>query len=388
MSGARRESFWWVDGRGYRDHPGSLERRRRSLFTVFVDNISHRLSWREVKASFDEFEMLKAIRYRSGISLDGKRLKVKQADYPRGRLVNNTGRPNDEQCEGGKRNGASSYKEVFTGAKGNREREHQEAKTVENNKNSKKNIASQGQTSVETIQSAMFLEGVTARVRPAGGLDVLVTFGDKEEMETLLESYSEIFELWFDSISPYNADIETRSYMVWVKVEEIPIHLWSMKLFKALGNSWGKFIRIDHATAEKDRLDHALLQVEVSSKNKIPAYPQIQFNGKIIILSAFIADVEKVEIKRQILATKKGKEVVEENFSSLENQSWWKEGDNDSFFEGNWDKTKEAFVQENSCKKTSSERMLKKSKVMGTLFFFFNRTCRTFVKRHKKDQLL
>ncbi|KAK6261718.1 hypothetical protein QUC31_007534 [Theobroma cacao] len=111
---------------------------------------------------------------------------------------------------------------------------------VEYNQNTKKNIVNQGQTGVEVsiaedelqwlsrsaigkmrkslscqvVHSAMFLERVTARVRLVGGLNMLVIFGDKDKMETLLESYNEIFELWFDSISPYNVEVEIKSYTV------------------------------------------------------------------------------------------------------------------------------------------------------------------------------
>lgn len=64
----------------------------------------------------------------------------------------------------------------------------------------------------KSIQSAMPLEGVTVKVKPAGSLHAFVTFGEKETMETLLQSYSEIFDLWFDSIAPYNVKEETKNY--------------------------------------------------------------------------------------------------------------------------------------------------------------------------------
>ncbi|KAK6266655.1 hypothetical protein QUC31_017492 [Theobroma cacao] len=106
------------DGSGSRGFHDNLERWRKSLCTVFVDNVSYRISWRELKVCFDEFGIMvdvfipnrtwnrhnnygfvrflhehgmrKAIQYGEGIHLNGLRLKVKEAyrDRQRKRFLN------------------------------------------------------------------------------------------------------------------------------------------------------------------------------------------------------------------------------------------------------------------------------------------------------------
>ncbi|KAK6255816.1 RNA recognition motif domain - like 10 [Theobroma cacao] len=155
------------DGSGLRGFHDNLERWRKSLCTVFVDNVSYRISWRELKVCFDEFgimvdvfipnrtwnrhsnygfvrflhehEMRKAIQYGEGIHLNGLKLKVKEA-----------------------------Y------------RDRQRKKVPQ-----------------------------------------------REVMEVLLQSYSEIFNLWFDYLVPYDAEVEMRREVVETPLRSSENQSWS-----------------------------------------------------------------------------------------------------------------------------------------------------------------
>ncbi|EOY14430.1 Uncharacterized protein TCM_033819 [Theobroma cacao] len=92
-----------------------------------------------------------------------------------------------------------------------------------------------------SVESRLFSEGIIMQVRPVGGLFVLVTFTNKEEMEEYLDRCPDL-EPWFQSLSPYKADKDDRKYRVWVKIEEIPLHIWHDDSFKAIGDAWGNSI--------------------------------------------------------------------------------------------------------------------------------------------------
>ncbi|EOY27024.1 Uncharacterized protein TCM_028975 [Theobroma cacao] len=53
------------------------------------------------------------------------------------------------------------------------------------------------------VQSVLFYEGTSVLIQPMGDLEVLLTFGEDDEMNVLLETYLEIFLLWFEMVIPY-----------------------------------------------------------------------------------------------------------------------------------------------------------------------------------------
>ncbi|EOY09112.1 Uncharacterized protein TCM_024500 [Theobroma cacao] len=77
----------------------------------------------------------------------------------------------------------------------------------------------------------------------------------------------------------------------WVKVEEIPCHIWHEDSFRAITNAWGKFIKIDHNNDEKWRLDFAMILVEVKSLRIIKAFIDISVNGKEYYVRAFVSNI-------------------------------------------------------------------------------------------------
>ncbi|EOY13275.1 Uncharacterized protein TCM_031794 [Theobroma cacao] len=149
------------------------------------------------------------------------------------------------------------------------------------------------------VQSYLQKEGIMVLVRQAGGLNVIVTFGNKGEMEVVLDQYYDIFSVWFENIKPYNMEKDERRYKVWVKIEELPTHLWNLKMFEAIGNCWGKFLKVDQETERRSRLDVAVIKVEIMSKKNVPVNQQIIVNGKAYIMRTSIIREESCDMERQ-----------------------------------------------------------------------------------------
>lgn len=54
-------------------------------------------------------------------------------------------------------------------------------------------------------------------------------------MITLLENYWELFDMFFESLIPIDIARYERDIRLWVKLSEIPLHLWHSNTFKAIG---------------------------------------------------------------------------------------------------------------------------------------------------------
>ncbi|XVF55571.1 hypothetical protein PTKIN_Ptkin06aG0046700 [Pterospermum kingtungense] len=81
--------------------------------------------------------------------------------------------------------------------------------------------------------------------------------------------------------------------------EEVPLQVWDIKFFKALGDMWGAFIKIDEDTVCRRRFDITRLLVMVDSKLKIPSYVTVKHGDAIFKL---VVTLEK-DIKQDASAT-------------------------------------------------------------------------------------
>lgn len=119
------------------------------------------------------------------------------------------------------------------------------------------------------IEARMFTEGFSVQVRMVEGLSTLVTFEDYEEMVVMLENCWDLFDQWFESLIPLDIASSDKEVRLWIKLEEIPIKLWHLNTFKAVAQCWGDFIGVDRATFTRERLDRALILVNVKSRTII-----------------------------------------------------------------------------------------------------------------------
>ncbi|WRX16642.1 RNA recognition motif domain - like 10 [Theobroma cacao] len=128
-------------------------------------------------------------------------------------------------------------------------------------------------------------------------------------------------KLWFSGmfvVQGRNCGTDERSFNVWVKLEEIPLHVWHESSFKAIRDTWGRFIKADKDTMESWRLDQALICVEVKSLKHITTYTHLKVNGRDYFIRATIVDVVKSEPR--VKASNYG-----EGTSNSKSKSQWSE---------------------------------------------------------------
>lgn len=196
-----------------------------------------------------------------------------------------------------------------------------------------------------SIECSLFMEGIIAQVRLVGGLFVLVTFGNRQDVEVYLDRCMDLFEPWFVSLTPYCVVQDERSCKVWVKLEEIPLHMWHEDCFKAIRDTWGSFIKVDKDIKEKWRLDQALICGEVKSLRNITTYTHLMVNGRDYFVRSSIMEVEKTEPRVRPSS------FYEAMTESVSKSHWSKEDQNRE-----WEEAGEGDVIEDNFRKSTSWR--------------------------------
>ncbi|XVF41900.1 hypothetical protein PTKIN_Ptkin01aG0317600 [Pterospermum kingtungense] len=100
-------------------------------------------------------------------------------------------------------------------------------------------------------------------------------------MKLFLKDSKWACKVWFDEVHPWSKSSVYRRIPLWIVLEEVPLHLWDCKFFKALGDLWGIFLEVDPATASRSRFDVAKILVIVDSRFKIPLVVSVK-NGDCV----------------------------------------------------------------------------------------------------------
>ena len=136
-----------------------------------------------------------------------------------------------------------------------------------------------------SVQGSFFREGFYCQVRPLGGNTVLLTFCEKDEMEICIKDFKHWWNYWFEKVSPWSAHDVARDRFTWLRLEGVPLHLWSEKLFSAIGALWGSFVTTDDSTHRRLRFDIARILVSVKSDSAIPPSIFFKANGEYYKIS-------------------------------------------------------------------------------------------------------
>ncbi|OMP08755.1 hypothetical protein COLO4_06134 [Corchorus olitorius] len=68
------------------------------------------------------------------------------------------------------------------------------------------------------IQGRLTHQGICVNVCPLSNISVLLTIGSMEEMNTLLEEYSNMFSTWFEEVTPWTVAKAERVSHMWISV--------------------------------------------------------------------------------------------------------------------------------------------------------------------------
>ncbi|XVF78709.1 hypothetical protein PTKIN_Ptkin14bG0157400 [Pterospermum kingtungense] len=175
---------------------------------------------------------------------------------------------------------------------------------------------------VESIASSLKEKGLACQVCPAGGVSVLLKFESPEELKHFLRDHISLYEAWFDECKPWSKSGLQRNIPMWIVLQEVPLHLWDIKFFKVLGDSWGTFVDVDYNTACKSRFDRAKILVIVDNRFNIPSVVSIK-NGDSTFKIMVSLDEDRVSdespVERRVVAGKNLKgQTVEKGLLSKE----------------------------------------------------------------------
>ncbi|EOY32492.1 Receptor-like protein kinase 1 [Theobroma cacao] len=154
-------------------------------------------------------------------------------------------------------------------------------------------LASKGwlcrKTDLDFIQESLIEKGITMRIREVEGLLSLVTFESYDEMVILLENYWEEFEQWFENL--------------------IPVDI-------ARSEGEGEFIGVDRSTYKRDKLDRAMVLVQVRSRLMILTKAMLEAAGRIHFI---IVSIDGSESTKEMTVYELGKELLWEEETLTEN---------------------------------------------------------------------
>lgn len=84
---------------------------------------------------------------------------------------------------------------------------------------------------------------------------------------------------WFPN---FDANIMKNSTMpVWVRLHSLPLHFWHHKVLIAIGNSLGKFLKMDEDRAIRGIFTFARICVEVDLSQGLPNHITLNFNNSL-----------------------------------------------------------------------------------------------------------
>ena len=127
------------------------------------------------------------------------------------------------------------------------------------------------------VSKVMLRAGVVCQVSPLDNFSALLTFESKEVMKNMIKDNR--VSSWFTELVPWEETVMERELFAWVILEEVPLQVWHVKFFESLGNSWGRFIKLDENTINKSRFDVARMLVRVDSNHDIPATVSVMVRG-------------------------------------------------------------------------------------------------------------
>ncbi|XVF46754.1 hypothetical protein PTKIN_Ptkin03bG0053800 [Pterospermum kingtungense] len=127
-------------------------------------------------------------------------------------------------------------------------------------------------------------------VSHVGGISVCITFEHQRFRDIFYDKFKSIDDLPIFEIMKWNGNHFQKLILVWVVVEDVPVHLWNVRFFKQLGNAWGEFIKTDECTAKKERLDHARMLIKVDNLLRVPSIATVVVKGEKCKISVALED--------------------------------------------------------------------------------------------------
>ncbi|EOY12746.1 Uncharacterized protein TCM_031281 [Theobroma cacao] len=152
----------------------------------------------------------------------------------------------------------------------------------------------QASFNIEILQEIFAEEGYQCVSKPMGGKNVLLTFCLKEDLKACTEEHRAWLNLWFESIVPWKNATPPAERLTWLRVDGVPINLWTEALFSEIGEQCGSFIMIDEDTYHRRRYDFARMLISVKKTTVVPTSVTFKANGGVYKVHVKEKDVQDI----------------------------------------------------------------------------------------------
>ncbi|GKV22035.1 hypothetical protein SLEP1_g31939 [Rubroshorea leprosula] len=151
---------------------------------------------------------------------------------------------------------------------------------------------------VSEIQEQLDADGGSISLSPIGGRRMLLTEKVIGSLSDYMKHNEELFDMWFESITPWEKAPEEKSRMMWVRISGVPLKAWGERCFQMIGETIGEVLLVHEDTKKK----------------------AILWDGRVLIFcseSSKISNLVKLKVGEQVYEI----EIVEEEWRS--DPDWW-----------------------------------------------------------------
>ncbi|GLT49722.1 hypothetical protein SLA2020_232600 [Shorea laevis] len=134
---------------------------------------------------------------------------------------------------------------------------------------------------ISEIQERIDVDGSSILLSPIGGRRVLLTERVAGYLSEYMKLNEELFNLWFESIKPWEMAPEERSRMVWLHISRVPLKAWGERCFKMVGETVGEVLMIHEDTKEKSILWDERLLVLCPNSSKLAKRIKLKVEDKV-----------------------------------------------------------------------------------------------------------
>lgn len=125
-------------------------------------------------------------------------------------------------------------------------------------------------------------------VRSMGGRHVLITFPSSENRDSIINS--NLWEIWFSSITPWNGEAAGKERFAWLSCTGIPLNAWDMVTFKLIAENWGTFMEVDANTLKYLSFEKGRIMVATTlSQNFCPLCSELSETPQHLLLHCSFA---------------------------------------------------------------------------------------------------
>lgn len=147
-------------------------------------------------------------------------------------------------------------------------------------------------------------------IKPIGGRFLILTFADEETRnEWIKMKWS---QLWFEDLRPWGGEQAQEERFVWISCYGMPLNVWNVPSFRAIGSNWGHFIEVYENTLKEASYEKGRLLIATEHPSKIEGKVQLIVDGK-----RYMVRVEEEQSFRIVKSSKHLSSLVSEGSKGL-----------------------------------------------------------------------